>query len=131
MIYGTGDWATMDAFALPDEPKFVCAGKQAGIIAIAYEDGRIETWDLAAKTLLRRFEGHNAALTAFRFDVSGERLISGHADGTIRVWDAEHASTERVIVGHVGPVYALSADPFGATFASAGEDRLIRVWNAR
>jgi WD40 repeat protein len=47
----------------------------------------VTIWDITERTLLKRFDGHRAAVRAMAFTPDGQSLITGDDSGTALVWD--------------------------------------------
>jgi WD40 repeat protein len=52
-------------------------------------DRTIVLWDVAARSLVRRFLGHEKGVFAIAFTPDGKRLVSGGFDTVIKVWTVE------------------------------------------
>ena len=102
-------------------------GKQ---LASGDSDGRIYLYDAGDGAELRRWEGHEGAVTALAFAADGKTLITGGADAAIRQWDSSTGKELSPVAGLEGPVCALAVSPDGATLASAGKDHRIHLWDA-
>jgi hypothetical protein len=48
--------------------------------------GAFQLWDLQTGRMLRRFAGHQDAVTSLAFAPKGRYVLSGSLDGTIRLW---------------------------------------------
>jgi WD40 repeat protein len=53
----------------------------------AAKDGTVKVWNLTEPITSFSIEGHPAAVTAMRLEISGRRLVTGCADGVVRVWE--------------------------------------------
>jgi WD domain, G-beta repeat len=48
-----------------------------------------QVWDIATKSILSRFEGHENTVVSLDFSRDGRLIISGSLDNTVRIWDME------------------------------------------
>ena len=93
-------------------------------------EGNLALWDIdqAAPIMLFALEATRSSVRDLAFDVSGDRLISGHANGTIRIWD----SGDRGLVLHgifqdQAGVWAVAYNPERDEVASAGNDGVVTL----
>jgi dipeptidyl aminopeptidase/acylaminoacyl peptidase len=92
-------------------------------LAIAWDDGKIRLWDVAAATTVWTIQGHPKAASAVAFAPDGRRLASGaEEDPTARVWDTATGSQLASFSGHAKGVRDLAFAPDGETIASVGGD---------
>jgi WD40 repeat protein len=52
-------------------------------------DGCIRLWRVEDAKELRRFQGHQAPVSAFAFSQDGHQVLSGSRGGRVRLWDVE------------------------------------------
>ncbi len=52
-------------------------------------DGTLRLWDLESGAELRRFEGHEGAVTAVAVTPNRRRALSASDDRSLRLWDLE------------------------------------------
>src|SRR5262249_42023857 len=50
------------------------------------KDTDIRLWNVADAMEVRRFKGHDKAVSSLAFSRDGQRIVSGGADRTVRVW---------------------------------------------
>ena len=76
-------------------------------------------WDIAAKSIAKRFSGHEGQVYSIAFSPSGDWLVSGSSDETVRIWDVESAHTRLTLrpvrgAGHSSEgYYRVSISPDG------------------
>ena len=101
-------------------------------LAAAGEDGRLQLFDAASRSVLRTYEGHVRAVHALRWAVgSKSRLGSGGDDATVRLWDVATGAQLARLDGHTDYVRALAASPTGELWASGGYDHSVCLWDPR
>jgi hypothetical protein len=110
-----------------------------GVFAIAFsadgkhflsgsDDGVVRLWDLMGKRV-RRYEGHNAAVTSVALSADGQRVLAGSLDGTVRLWDAATGAPLLCCEGHGKSVLGVAFTPDGRQAISGSADASIRIWN--
>ncbi len=57
------------------------------LVAVACDDGTIRLCDVEARTIVRRFRGHQDRITDLQFSQDCRWLLSSSMDSTLRVWD--------------------------------------------
>jgi len=61
--------------------------RESGLLALAMEDFTIKVVDIDTRCLVRKFPGHNGAITDISFSADSRWLVSVSLDRTGRVWD--------------------------------------------
>ncbi len=83
---------------------------------------------------VRRFEGHEAPVSAVAFSPDGRLAVSGTAGGEnasiIRLWDVRTGHRLRNLEGHRQNVHAAAFSPDGKRVLSCSGDNTVRLWNA-
>lgn len=84
-----------------------------------HEDGAARLWDVDSGVMLRRFEGHDAAVTGVAFSPDGALLGTGSLDGTARLW--------KVSTGELLQMVRVGAEVQGVAFNPAGSALVTRA----
>ncbi|MFI6095774.1 hypothetical protein ACIA8G_09490 [Lentzea sp. NPDC051213] len=101
-----------------------------GTLLSAGEDGPVTVWDIAARTPVRTFAGHQGPVTGLSLNPKGDLAASGGADRTIRLFDPRTPAPARVLpAAHTAEVDALQFSPDGNLLASGGEDGRLVLWD--
>jgi WD40 repeat protein len=98
-------------------------------VAAAGADGIVSLLDARDGSILRRLEGHAAAVLCVAVGPDSATVAGGSADRSIRLWDAATGTLRRAIQNHAEPVNALDFSPDGTRMASASSDRTVRIWD--
>ena len=91
-------------------------------------DNTLRLWDLDASAELRRFDGHNGAITAIEILPDGRSVLSGSWDNTLRLWDLDTGVELRRFDGHEDRVLAIAVLVGGRCALSGSADKTLRLW---
>ncbi|MBM4051033.1 MAG: WD40 repeat domain-containing protein, partial [Planctomycetes bacterium] len=97
-------------------------------LAVAHAFG-VDLWDTQTWAVVRRLDGHTAAVTAIDFSADGARLVSGAGDKATIVWEVSSGKPVCKYAGssHIAGV-AISPDGTRVATAELYEDK-VRMWN--
>lgn len=94
-------------------------------------------WDLETGKQLRRFVGHEDAVTCVQVSKDGKRVLTTGRDKTARLWETATGKptvlTENrngIFAGHTGAILTCAISADGKFVATAGEDKTARIWDA-
>ncbi|CAE8583832.1 unnamed protein product [Polarella glacialis] len=104
--------------------RLMLAGEASGSCAL------IET---ETKNVLRRFRGHEDAVTCASFATADKsRCATGSKDGKLRIWDVATSELLHTVEAHKDCMKTLVAGPAGPdSWITAGYDGYVRLWDAR
>ncbi|CAE8735057.1 unnamed protein product [Polarella glacialis] len=104
--------------------RLMLAGEAGGSCAL------IET---ETKNVLRRFRGHEDAVTCASFATADKsRCATGSKDGKLRIWDVATSELLHTVEAHKDCMKTLVAGPAGPdSWITAGYDGYVRLWDAR
>ncbi|MBN1485355.1 MAG: WD40 repeat domain-containing protein, partial [Chloroflexia bacterium] len=99
-------------------------------LALAYDDGRIELWDLESAT----FTPVSAAAPVPLKDLScnGLQVAAGYGDDSVQVWDLQDLAAPRSWAQEEKraiPVTQVAYSPDGSTLVSGGYNGTLIVWD--
>ncbi|MGI9014879.1 MAG: protein kinase domain-containing protein [Phycisphaerales bacterium] len=106
----------------------LAAGPDGNVLAIGFDDGRIEMFDRIAQRSLCVLHGHSHVISDLAF-VGDNQLLSGSRDGLIRSWDLPSQTINRTWRGHSGSIVKIAAATGRDTFLTGGADGSIRTWS--
>jgi cell division cycle 20, cofactor of APC complex len=99
-------------------------------LAVAFNTGSIELWDIEANKRLRTMHGRQAQVAVMSWNQ--HILSSGCQDGGIWHHDvriAQHKAQE--LIGHNGEICGPQWRPDGELLASGGNDNVVNIWDGR
>ena len=89
-------------------------------IAVGYNDGTIELWDIAARKITSEFTAHNVAVNDIQFNSRHPQMATSGGDGTLKLWDTGDFSALPVSFNdNGGLVIAMEFSPDGEVILSA------------
>lgn len=81
--------------------------------------------------LVRRFQGHRAAVGSVAFRSDGKMLLSASDDRTVRLWNLDNPFVE-VLGGHIGPIMKLTVNPISNQIVTVSpEGHIAFFWPDR
>jgi WD40 repeat protein len=104
----------------------------AGVLAVASNEGQVTLWDPLAREQLANFVASDPRITTMAFSADGAQLIIGNASGSVEIWDwagAVQVKSLTVDEDDAVPVTRVTASPDGAQIVAATNGDL-RVWSA-
>ena len=138
------DWQETTSLETPFETHAdevtALAFKNENVLAVGFEDGTIEMWNVQNQQKLawpeeKEQEKHTDKITSLAFRPDGSMLASASADQKIKLWDIKlwDVETGRLAWSPAEPegdwVLAVAFSPDGKTLAAACESQVIKLWN--
>jgi WD40 repeat protein len=96
-------------------------------LAVVSDEGTIEIWNLATKSLAKTMAAHTR-ISTLRFSPNGEELAAANSDNAITLWDLKSGLMKGNLQKHTAPLHALAFSPDGQLLASGGDDRTVIIW---
>ena len=102
------------------------------LLASAHYDGRINLWDVATGTLIRRFQTESV-VDCLAFSPDGSLLVTGSSfeDSLVRIWQVDTGALLRLLEGHTSGVSHILFSPYGDLIASGSHDGQVYLWGIR
>ena len=97
-------------------------------LAIGYNSGIIELWDVLTGRVRHILIGHSARVAEISFSPDGSSLATGSWDSTLRLWDVATGALRYTFAGDFRTVYGISFSPNSSSLA-AGFDDGARLWD--
>ena len=133
-IYETDTLQVQDLLVTPQgtegvrEMRLMRASPDNRTLAIGYDSGIIELWDVPTGHLRHILIGHSARVAEISFSPDGSSLATGSWDSTVRLWDVATGALRYTFAGDFTTVYGISFSPNGSSLA-AGFDDGARLWD--
>ncbi len=90
-------------------------------IAVGYDDGVVELWDVGSKTKVSEIKAHPGEVNDIRFNDKYLQMATSGNDGTLKLWDMGDLTNQPVSFDdNGGPVVAFGFSPDGEMILSAG-----------
>ncbi|MFE2601029.1 trypsin-like peptidase domain-containing protein [Streptomyces sp. NPDC059396] len=126
----------LTAFPLrPSSAETITFSLDDRLLALGWEDGVVELWDMANAAQPRRIAalpGTGGPPRAVAFRPDGKMLAVASKDAQARLWDLADPSTPRrtaVISGHGGPLTSVAYSRDGRHLATGSTDRTAVLWD--
>jgi U3 small nucleolar RNA-associated protein 15 len=100
------------------------------LLAAGCETGLVQVFDLATRSVLRRFTTHARPTRAVRFTPDKTHVLSGSDDATVRLWDLATGEQALRLDGHADYVRC-AACASDTLFATGSYDHTVKLWDAR
>jgi WD40 repeat protein/energy-coupling factor transporter ATP-binding protein EcfA2 len=98
-------------------------------IAVGYDDGMVELWDIAGRKKLSEFRAHTGEINDIRFNGKQPQMATAGNDGTLKLWDTGDLVNPPVTFSdNEGIVIAFDFSPEGETIlagSSGTQPKLI------
>jgi WD40 repeat protein len=112
----------------PEDSELYSAGfsGDSSQIALGWETGRIDIYDVRTGGLIRCLDAGVGGITATAFSPNGSHLVSGNENGT-KVWQIRRNSAEpaAILEGHVGSVKSVAFTATGDRVELGGKCPLV------
>ncbi|KAM0919452.1 hypothetical protein ACQ4PT_008173 [Festuca glaucescens] len=117
-----GDSEAVTALALSPDSRLLFAAGHSRLI---------RAWDLATRTCIRSWKGHDGPVMAMACHASGGLLATAGADKKVCVWDVDGGFCTHFFRGHTGVVTTIMfhKDPKRLLLFSGSDDGDVRVWS--
>ncbi|TVU15947.1 hypothetical protein EJB05_39491 [Eragrostis curvula] len=117
-----GDSEAITALALSPDARILFAAGHSRLVRV---------WDLASRSCIRSWKGHDGPIMAMACHASGGLLATAGADKKVCVWDVDGGFCTHFFRGHTGVVTTVMfhKDPKRLLLFSGSEDGTVRVWN--
>ena len=88
-------------------------------IAVGYDDGVVEIWDIALRQKISEFQAHTGGINDIRFNGKQSQIATSGNDGTLKLWDSDDLLSPPVTFNdNEGIVVAFDFSPDGEEILS-------------
>ncbi|MBG0858285.1 MAG: hypothetical protein IQL11_02195 [Bacteroidales bacterium] len=89
------------------------------LLAIGYDDGYLEIWDIATRKRVSEVQGHSAEVSDIRFNSKFSQIATAGNDGTLKLWDSDDLTSLPISFSdNDGLVVAIEFSPDGQAIVS-------------
>ncbi|MGA2640505.1 MAG: WD40 repeat domain-containing protein, partial [Spirochaetia bacterium] len=86
-------------------------------------------YDVASKTIVRKFSGQNFPPVCARFFSDSRRIAITGSDLTVKIWDLSRGEIVKVMSGHTDEIRSLVIYPDDSAIATCSWDGTVRIWS--
>lgn len=102
------------------------------MLAAGGQDGTVQLFDAASRSVLRQFKAHKRPAHVVRFAPDKLHVLSGSDDVTARWWDIASGAQVLRLTGHGDYVRAAACSPANMeTWATGSYDHTCKLWDVR
>jgi len=116
---------------LAGKPVSVAITPENGYVAVGFNSGLLQLYELATLKLLWQQQVHQKRITRLAFNSKGNLLVSASFDKTAKLWQIKQDSLieQQVFLGHKRAIYSVSISPNDKYVATAGADGQIGLFD--
>jgi len=97
-------------------------------IAVGYDDGMIELWDIVRREKISEFQAHDGEINDIRFNGRLSQMATSGNDGSLKLWDTDDLVSPPVTFNdNKGPVIAFEFSPDGEVILSGSSGNLPKL----
>jgi WD40 repeat protein len=97
-------------------------------IAVGYDDGMIELWDIARREKISEFQAHDGEINDIRFNGRLSQMATSGNDGSLKLWDTDDLVSPPVTFkDNEGLVIAFEFSPDGEVILSGSSGNLPKL----
>ena len=113
-----------------NNPVLVAAFNHKGnLLAAGDKQGNVIVWDMTRRRMHTRLGGHNARISAVRFNNTDDILASASFDGTIQLWTVENFGNQPIILkDHESWVNSITFSPDNRVIMTGCINSFIKEW---
>jgi len=89
----------------------------------------IKIFNITNGEVLKKFIGHNNAVSSVTFSIDGTILASGSWDNSVRLWNVTTGNLIHSFTNHTHIITSIALSPDNLILASGSFDRTIKIWN--
>ncbi len=106
--------------------RFSSDGEQ---LVVAGDDHSIRIHDALTLKVIKKLDGHRAAVTSVDLSVDGRWIVSGGVDKSVRLWSVATGQQVAEMLGHSAQINAVSFSSDGLRVLSASQDTQVKLWD--
>jgi WD40 repeat protein/serine/threonine protein kinase len=98
-------------------------------VALGFENGTIELWELDTGKAVGSLQAHAGRVRTLSFSHDGDTLVSGGSDSAVKLWDVKRLVKTGEKIEHKGAVCAAVISHSGTRLASGCGFGTIKLWD--
>jgi WD40 repeat protein len=126
-VYNLADNTTEGELTGLELPRVISTN--GSIVAAGGQGGNVCVWDLASRSVIKKFGAHDGPVHDVALSPDGQTLATGGEDQVIRLWDTKTFKNTRSLKGHLSMISSLKFSNDGRFLASASKDRSVKLWD--
>lgn len=129
IFWSAADGKELDRLTHPGRVRHLQYSRDGKWLATGCQDAIARLIDVASRSVIREFRGHEWAILSVAFSDDGTALATASDDKTARVWNVATGEVRQVLEGHSAAVTSVCFSPKGDRLLTGSSDESARVWD--
>lgn len=111
------------------EVSYLCPSPDGLHLAVGYDDGSVQIFNLLTGESIVSFNGHKSAVTVIHYDELGARLVTGSKDTDVIVWDVINECGLYRLRGHKDAITQVLLLRDKNLLVTSSKDNFVKWWD--